>query len=112
MAWCHLLARIRLPTARVPANRIATAAVTLAHMNSAAVTATTPARVVGVGSSVSAPLSSTQIATWSPGSVADCVVTAPVCSAPAADHRAAMVAVLVPELFWAAVSSVIVAVTR
>jgi hypothetical protein len=48
----------------------------------------------------SAPLSSTQIATWSPGSVADCVVTAPVCSAPAADHGAAMVAVLVREMFW------------
>ena len=67
MACCHLLARIRSPTARVPANRIAAAAVTPAHMKSAAVTASTPARVVGVGSSVSAPLSSTQIATWSPG---------------------------------------------
>jgi hypothetical protein len=81
-------------------------------MKSAAVTASTAARVVGVGSSVSAPLLSTQIATWSPGLVADCAVTAPVCSAPAAVHRAAMVAALVREMFWAAVSSVIVAVTR
>ena len=85
---------------------------TPANIASAAVTASTPARVVGVGSSVSAPLSSTQIAIWSPGSVAYCAVTAPVCSAPAADHRAAIVAVLVREMFWAAVSSVIVAVTR
>ena len=57
-------------------------------------------------------LLSTQIATWSPGLVADSAVTGPVCSAPAADQRAAMVAVLVREMFWAAVSSVIVAVTR
>jgi hypothetical protein len=101
MACCHLMARIRSHTARVPANRIAAAAVTPAHVKSAAVTASTPARVVGVGSSVSAPLLSTQIATWSPGLVADCALTAPVCSVPAADQRTAMVALLVREMLWA-----------
>jgi len=59
MACCQLMARIRSHTARVPANRSTAAAVTPAHMKSAAVTASTPAWVVGAGSPVGAPLSST-----------------------------------------------------
>ena len=48
MACCHLIARIRSHTARVPVNRIPAAAVTPANIASAAVTASTAARVVGV----------------------------------------------------------------
>ena len=109
MACCHLLARIRSPTARVPANRIAAAAVTPAHM-SAAVTASTPARCRGSVRRSARPCHRPRSRRIAGLGRRLCHDRAGVFG-PAVDHRAAMVAV-VREMFWAAVSSVIVAVTR
>ena len=90
---CHPVERIRSQTARVRVNSDAAMAAKHIQITSATVTASTAARVVGVGAGTCAPLWSTQISTGSPASTVDGALTAPVCSVPAADHRAGTVIV-------------------
>ena len=70
----------------MPANKPAAAIATLNQITNATITASSTADMTG--GPTWAPSLSTQMSIESPGFTVGCALTAPVCSAPAANHRA------------------------
>ena len=104
----HRAWRSRLRPARVPAKNAAAAMATPNQLANAAATALSAA--VLIGGSTGEPFWSTQISVTSLALTACRGLTAPVCSAPAANHRA-KTAIVLPGEIWAALSSMTAAVT-